>query len=93
MKGNSMMEQTIITFYTRKGCPLCDKAKSTLLELNKDYDFILEEIDIESSDELTEQYGLMIPVVQIDGVEAGFGVINKFDVSNRLQEKKAHLNS
>ncbi|MEH7075805.1 glutaredoxin family protein [Neobacillus drentensis] len=87
------MEQTIITFYTRKGCPLCDKAKSMLLELNKDYDFILEEFDIESSDELTEQYGLMIPVVQIDGVEAGFGVINKFDISNRLQEKKANLNS
>ena len=88
-----MMKQTTITFYTRKGCPLCDKAKSTLLELNKDWDFALEEIDIESSDELTEQYGLMIPVVQIDGVEAGFGVINKFDISNRLQEKKANLNS
>ncbi|MFL6560210.1 MAG: glutaredoxin family protein [Bacillus sp. (in: firmicutes)] len=55
--------------------------------------FHLEEIDIESSDELTEQYGLMIPVVYIDGVEAGFGVINKFDIGNRLQGKKDNLNS
>ncbi|MEH6908090.1 MULTISPECIES: glutaredoxin family protein [Neobacillus] len=87
------MEQTTITLYTRKSCPLCDKAKDTLLELNRDWDFTLEEIDIESSDDLTEQYGLMIPVVYIDGVEAGFGVINKFDIGNRLQEKKANLNS
>ncbi len=88
-----MMEQTTITLYTRKSCPLCDKAKDTLLELNRDWDFTLQEIDIESSDDLTEQYGLMIPVVYIDGVEAGFGVINKFDIRNRLHEKKANLNS
>lgn len=87
------MEQTTITLYTRKSCPLCDKAKDTLLELNRDWDFNLQEIDIESSDDLTEQYGLMIPVVYIDGVEAGFGVINKFDIRNRLHEKKADLNS
>lgn len=83
----------MITLYTRKSCPLCDKAKDTLIELNREWDFTFEEIDIESSDELTEQYGLMIPVVYIDGVEAGFGVINKFDISNRLHEKKANFNS
>jgi glutaredoxin len=84
-----MMTQTKITLYTRKRCPLCDKAKFTLVDLKKDWDFTLEEIDIESSDELTELYGLMIPVVHIDGEEVGFGVVNKFDISNRLQEKKA----
>jgi glutaredoxin len=88
-----MIKQMTITLYTRKSCPLCDKAKSTLFELKKDWTFTLDEIDIESSDELTELYGLMIPVVQIDGEEAGFGVINKFDISNRLQEKKASFKS
>jgi glutaredoxin len=87
VNGRILIKQTTITLYTRKSCPLCDKAKSTLLELKKDWTFTLDEIDIESSDELTELYGLMIPVVQIDGEEAGFGVINKFDISNRLQEK------
>jgi glutaredoxin len=87
------MNETTITLYTRKSCPLCDKAKSTLLELKKEWTFTLEEIYIESSDELTEQYGLMIPVVHIDGVEAGFGVVNKFDIGNRLQEKKANFKS
>jgi glutaredoxin len=77
-----------VTFYTRKGCPLCEKAKAVILELKDEWNFILEEIDIESSDDLTEQYGLMIPVVHIDGVEAAYGYVNKFDISNRLQEKK-----
>ena len=57
----------------KKTCPLCDKAKHAILELKEDWDFTLEEIDIESSDELTEQYGLMIPVVHIDGEEVAFG--------------------
>jgi glutaredoxin len=78
---------TQITLYTRKSCPLCDKAKAVILELNEEWNFELEEIDIESSDELTELYGLMIPVVHIDGKEAAYGFVNKFDISNRLQEK------
>lgn len=76
-----------ITLYTRTSCPLCDKAKAVLLELKAERNFSLEEIDIGSSDELMEAYGLMIPVVLVDGVEAGFGSINKTDISNRLQEK------
>jgi glutaredoxin len=79
---------TQITLYGRKRCPLCDKAKNTLIELKEDWDFTLEEVDIEKSDELTERYGLMIPVVKIDGEEAGYGFINKFDISNRLQKKR-----
>ncbi|MBS4213256.1 MULTISPECIES: glutaredoxin family protein [Neobacillus] len=81
------MPQTIITLYTRNGCPLCDKAKAALLELKEEYDFSLDEIDIEQDDELHERYGLMIPVVHIDGEEAAYGFINKFEISNRLQEK------
>ena len=81
------MTQTIITLYTRNRCPLCDKAKAAILELKKESDFELKEIDIESSDELTERYGLMIPVVHLDGEEVGFGFVDKFDISKRLQEK------
>lgn len=76
-----------ITLYTRNRCPLCDKAKEALLELKEEWNFSLEEIDIEANDDLTERYGLMIPVVHLDGEEVGFGYINKFDISNRLQEK------
>lgn len=81
------MAQTKITLYTRKHCSLCEKAKQVILELKEDWIFTLDEIDIDESDELTELYGIMIPVVQIDGEEVGFGIINKIDISNRLQEK------
>ncbi|TDK62492.1 glutaredoxin family protein [Bacillus salipaludis] len=77
----------LVTLYTRTRCPLCDKAKNSLMELKETWNFALEEIDIEESDELTERYGLMIPVVHIDGEEVGFGYVDKFDISNRLQEK------
>jgi len=81
------MPQNVITFYTRKRCPLCEKAKELILELKEEYDFSFEEIDIDESDELTEQYGIMIPVVHINGEEVAFGIINKMDIRNRLQEK------
>ncbi|QCJ44055.1 glutaredoxin family protein [Bacillus sp. S3] len=81
------MTKTTITLYTRNRCSLCDKAKTALEELQQEWNFSLEEIDIETSDDLTERYGLMIPVVYLDGEEVGFGFVDKFDISNRLQEK------
>ncbi|MFB3161177.1 glutaredoxin family protein [Neobacillus sp. 179-J 1A1 HS] len=85
------MTQTIITLYTRNRCSLCEKAKQAILELKEEWNFTLEEIDIDKSDELTELYGIMIPVVQIDGEEVGFGIINKLDISKRLQEKSKNF--
>lgn len=91
MKGFVLLSKTVITLYTRKRCPLCEKAKETILELKEEWNFQLEEFDIEECDELTERYGLMIPVVHIDGEEVAFGFVNKFDISNRLQEKSQTL--
>lgn len=85
------MPHTVITFYTRQRCPLCEKAKKIILELKEEWNFTLEEMDIDESDELTELYGIMIPVVHINGEEAAFGIINKIDISNRLQEKSKNF--
>ncbi|MCL6571712.1 MAG: glutaredoxin family protein [Bacillus sp. (in: Bacteria)] len=85
------MNQTVITLYTRNRCPLCDKAKITLLELKEEWNFQLEEIDIDENDELTERYGLMIPVLHMDGEEVGFGFVDKLAVSNRLQKNSASI--
>lgn len=73
---------TIVKLYTRKVCPLCDKAKKILLELSRDYDFRYIEIDIAENDFLTEKYGLMIPVVEIDGQEVQYGKIDKMFIQN-----------
>ncbi|WP_251550103.1 glutaredoxin family protein [Neobacillus muris] len=85
-----MIPQTI-TLYTRKSCPLCDKAKQALLEMKDEISFKLEEIDIYENDELTERFGLMIPVVYINGEQAAYGQINKFDIRKRLQENISNL--
>lgn len=81
------MDPTVITLYTREHCHLCETAKQSILELKKNWDFVLEEMDIEQNDELTERYGLMIPVVLMDGEEVGYGQINHFEIRKRLQEK------
>ncbi|MEH7178907.1 glutaredoxin family protein [Neobacillus vireti] len=86
------MPETIITLYTRKRCSLCEKAKQAILELKEEkWEFTLEEKDIDESDELTELYGIMIPVVHINGEEIAFGIINKLDIRNRLQEKSENF--
>lgn len=85
------MNKPILTFYTRKKCPLCDKAKVVIDELQQEMEFIFIEKDIDDSNELTEKYGLMIPVVEIDGEEIEYGHINKISISKRLHEKSSNL--
>ncbi|PWW29565.1 glutaredoxin [Cytobacillus oceanisediminis] len=81
------MNQPEIVLYTRSRCPLCDKAKDVLVELKKEYHFTLIERDIDESDELTEKYGLMIPVVEMNGEEVQFGHIDTITISEALTEK------
>jgi glutaredoxin len=85
------MRSPTIRFYTRTRCPLCEKAKVLLLELQDQYEFFLEIVDIERDDQLTELYGLMIPVVEFDGEVLQYGQIDKHIISKRLQEKLSFL--
>lgn len=81
------MKKTTLSLYTRNRCPLCDKAKKIIMELAEDWDFHYVEYDIAESDELTEKYGLMIPVVEIDNEEIQFGQIDKRTLIEVLKEK------
>jgi glutaredoxin len=85
------MIKPTLTFYTRKKCPLCDKAKAVLEEVQAEIDFHLIENDIDDRDDWTEKYGLMIPVVEMDGEVVEYGHVNKFVISNRLHEKSLSL--
>lgn len=81
------MNKTTLSLYTRNRCPLCDKAKRIIEELADMYEFQYEEYDIAKSDELTEEYGLMIPVVKIDDEEIQFGQIDKRTIIEGLTKK------
>lgn len=76
----------VINFYTRNGCLLCDDAKMMLQCFQDDWGFIIHEIDIEQSEQLTERYGLSIPVVEIDGQIIQEGIIDPSVIETYLKK-------
>ncbi len=76
-----------LTYYTRKQCQLCDDGKLVLQLLQKQYSFEIKEVNIDESDELTEQFGLMIPVVEIEGEIVQYGIIDPVTIELFLQTK------
>ncbi len=63
------MSKVHVIIYSRPGCHLCDEAKASILSAGCSDQFVLEEIDIESDEELLRKYKYDIPVIVIGGVE------------------------
>ncbi len=64
------MSKAHVIVYSRPGCHLCDDAKEVIASAGCDNEFVLEEINIETSDDLLARYRYDIPVVLINGNEA-----------------------
>jgi glutaredoxin len=64
------MSKVHVIIYSRPGCHLCDEAKAAILSAGCNDQFVLEEIDIESDEELLRKYKYDIPVIAINGVES-----------------------
>lgn len=58
-----------VVLYSRAGCHLCDAARDVLLAERPRSPFDLVEVDIAGDDDLEREYGIRIPVVEIDGEE------------------------
>jgi glutaredoxin len=57
-----------VRLYARPDCHLCDEARRDLEALRSGgLDFELEEVDIETDDELLRTYLERIPVIEVDG--------------------------
>ena len=69
-----------VTFYTKKGCALCDEAELMMKLAQEDYPFSWTEIDIEADDDIHEKYMLMVPVIEKDGDVLLYGNIGYVDV-------------
>ena len=54
-----------LTLYTRPGCHLCDDARAALQRARTQFDFAVEEVDIERDDALHRRYLERIPVVEL----------------------------
>jgi glutaredoxin len=64
----ALMHQVVL--YSRPGCHLCDVAREAILSLRERLGFEFDEVDIEADEELELEYGIRIPVVEVDGEEA-----------------------
>lgn len=62
------MEMVDVTLYTRKNCPLCEKAKAALRASGVPID--LTEVDIDTDEALRARYNDDVPVIHINGREA-----------------------
>ena len=61
-----------VTLYARPDCHLCDEARAGLESLRADgIAFELDEVDIESDDELHARFLERIPVIELDGEIVG----------------------
>lgn len=56
-----------VTLYGRPGCHLCDEARESLRRVQTQASFELEEVNIETDDELHIRYLERIPVICLDG--------------------------
>jgi len=75
-----------VTIYSRPGCHLCEEAKAAIENSNCSDRFILEEVNIESDEELLKKYKYDIPVVAIDGVEAFMHRVDPEEFKVRVQK-------
>lgn len=75
-----------VLLYSRPHCHLCVEAYFLLEILQTEFSFTIKEVNIDESDELTEKYGLYIPVIEIDGEVIQFGQIDIGRITQYLQK-------
>jgi len=66
MTGGEQGTPPRITLYTKNDCELCQVAKATLLALQRELAFDLDEIDITTAPALYDAFQLEIPVGYLD---------------------------
>ena len=55
--------------YSRRRCGLCDEARAVIEEVRGTTEFSFVEVFIDGDDRLELDYGIRVPVVEVDGIE------------------------
>ena len=84
------MSKPHVIIYSRPGCHLCDEAKAAIMSAGCSDQFTLEEINIESDDELLRKYKYDIPVVAIDGAETFIHRLTPGEFRQKILATKRH---
>jgi glutaredoxin len=81
---------TTVTLFSRPDCHLCDEARAAILAIrDQGMRFELQEIDIESDDELFLRYLERIPVVTVEGEIVSELILNRDALCARLDTVRA----
>ncbi len=78
-----------IRFYTKKGCPLCDKTERDLLYIIRDSGVEIHKTDIESDSEALDRYHDMIPVIEFPDGKILWGRITGKEIERTLSSYKS----
>ena len=79
------MSKPHVVIYSRPGCHLCDEAKASIYSAGCNDQFVLEEINIESDEELLRKYKYDIPVIAINGVETFIHRVDPKEFKTRIK--------
>ncbi len=74
-----------ITLLSRPGCHLCDDARTVISRVAADLGIAWTERDITDSAEDLREYGEMIPVTLIDGVQHDFWRVDEHRLRRALR--------
>jgi glutaredoxin len=84
-----------LTLYSRKDCCLCDEMKAEIAKLAALVPYELEEVDIDGSATLVQQFGNEVPVLFIDGRKAFKYRVSVAELKKKLGQRPmpilAHL--
>jgi glutaredoxin len=78
------MSKAHVIIYSRPGCHLCDEAKAAIFSAGCSEQFTLEEVNIESDEELLRKYKYDIPVIAINGVESFIHRVDPSEFRTRI---------
>ena len=79
-----------VIIYSRPGCHLCEEAKAAIEQAGCTDEFTLEEINIESDNELLRKYKYDIPVITINGLETFLHRLTPQEFRQKILATKRH---
>ena len=82
-----------ITLYTRPGCHLCEEAKAAIEPLVEEFGARLREVKIDEDRDLTDRYGLDIPVLFVGTRKVAKHRVNLEQFRRCLEEARKKCNA
>jgi thioredoxin-like negative regulator of GroEL len=75
-----------VILYTRANCPLCEEMQAEISRAGREGHYELRKVNVDSQRALKKEFGLRIPVLEIDGQVEFEGRLSAVDFRERLDE-------